>query len=119
MIRLRRLGFLGAVWTAVVLSLALSLYLRSVSGEVALAPGWFWMTVGAIPIWTAVTPPILALSRRLPIERRAWPLAVLGHLGALVVILALDGLAGLAISTWVGGRRLTLWQEIARYSFVD
>jgi signal transduction histidine kinase len=119
MTRLRRLTFVGAIWAVVMLSSTLSLYLRDASGELALSPRWYWVNVAALPLWTAVTPPILALSRRLPIGRRTWPLAVATHFAVLLVVLVVDGLVGLAVSTLAGSRRFTFWQELWRYSFID
>ncbi len=117
--RLRGLAIIGAVWTVVALFGALSLYLRVSSGEITPAPGWFWVGLAPIPVWTAVTPPILALSRRFPLARGTWPRAVLVHAVALVAVLALDGLASMWASPEVGGRVLTYWQQMWRYTFVN
>ena len=117
--RLRGLAIISAVWTLVALFSALSLYLRVSSGEIAPPPGWFWVTLAVIPIWTAATPPIVVLSRRFPLERGTWAVAVVLHALALVVVLALDGLVNLWLSPGRGARVLTFWQQMWRYSFVD
>jgi two-component system, LytTR family, sensor kinase len=118
--RLRGLAVLCAVWTAVALAGVLSSYIRAASGEITLGSGWYWVSIGVIPLWTAATPPILALSRRMPFERRRWPWAVVVHLAALLVVLAVDGALGMVIHAATGaGRRLTFWQETWRYSIID
>jgi two-component system LytT family sensor kinase len=117
--RLRELAVLCGVWTAVGLAGVLSTYIRAASGELTPGPSWYWVSIGSIPLWTAATPPILALSRRLPFERRTWAAAVPAHLGLLLVVLAVDGLLGMAISPTAGGHRLTFWQQMWRWSFID
>jgi two-component system LytT family sensor kinase len=117
--RLGSLAIISAVWTMVALFSALSVYLRMMSGELTPAPGWIWPTLGLIPVWTAATPPITALSRRFPLGRGTWPKAVLLHALALVVVLALDGLINMWLSPVVGGRVLTFWQQMWRYTFLD
>jgi two-component system LytT family sensor kinase len=119
MTRLRGLAIIFSVWTVVLLCSALSLHLRTITGELKVGPDWFWVTIAAIPVWTAVTPPILAISRWFPLERRTWPIAVVVHAAALVAVLALDGLVNMAISPAIGARSLTFWQQMWRYSFVD
>jgi hypothetical protein len=116
---LRGIATIGAVWTVVSMFSALSLYIRSTSGELTLSRGWFWVTLAMIPVWTAVTPPIVVLSRRLPFERRTWCLAVLGHGAALAAVLAFDGLVNMVLSPRIGTRELTYWQQVWRYSFID
>jgi two-component system, LytTR family, sensor kinase len=116
---LRGLAIMGAVWTAVALASALSLYLRTQSGEIAPRPGWFWVTLGIIPVWTAATPPVLWLSRRFPLERGTWHIAVVVHAMVLLVVLALDGWLNMWLSPSAGGRQLTFWQQMWRYSFID
>src|SRR3954470_633332 len=77
---LRALAIIAAVWTVAALFSALSLYIRSTSGELTLSPGGYGGVVAVIPVWTVVTPPVRAASRWLRFERRSWPVAVLGHL---------------------------------------
>jgi two-component system, LytTR family, sensor kinase len=117
--QLRGLAITCAVWTAVALASALSLYLRTQSGEIAPRPGWFWVTLGIIPVWTAATPPILWLSRRFPLERGTWHVAVVVHAIVLVIVLAVDGWLNMWLSPSQGGRQLTFWQQMWRYSFID
>ncbi|HMG57999.1 MAG TPA: sensor histidine kinase [Kofleriaceae bacterium] len=119
MTRLRGLAVVGAVWTAVGLASMLSTYIRAVSGEITLGPSWYWVSVGAIPLWTAATPAILALSRRLPFERRTWLRAAPAHFAMLLVVLAADGVIGMVVSPAVGSRTLTFWQQMWRWSFID
>jgi hypothetical protein len=116
---LRALAIIGAVWTAVALFSALSAYFRSLSGERALSPDWFWDALPMIPVWTALTPPVLAVSRRFPFERRTWHLAVLGHGFGLAAVLAADGLVNMVLSPNIGTREATYWQQVWRYSFID
>jgi two-component sensor histidine kinase len=118
-IRLRGLAIIAAVWTVVSLFGALALYLRISTGEIKSAPGWFWVGLAPIPVWTAVTPPILALSRRFPLARGTWPRAVLVHAVALVAVLALDGVVSMWASPEAGGRVLTYWQQLWRYTFIN
>jgi two-component system LytT family sensor kinase len=117
MSRLRGLAVIAAVWTLVASFGALSTYVRSTSGELTLGAGWFWGSVGMVPVWTAATLPILALSRRLPFDRRTWRSALIAHVALLLVVFAVDGLASMVISPTVGSRRLTFWQQMWRYSF--
>jgi two-component system LytT family sensor kinase len=117
--RLRRVVVIAAVWTLVAGFGALSTYVRSTSGELMLGAGWFWGSVGMVPVWTAATLPILWLSRRLPFDRRTWQRALLAHVVLLLVVFAVDGLASMVISPSVGSRRLTFWQQMWRYSFVN
>ena len=117
--QLRGLAIAGLVWTAVALASALSLYLRTQSGEIAPRPGWFLVTLGIIPVWTAATPPVLWLGRRFPLERGTWHIAVLVHAGVLLVVLALDGWLNMYLSPIANGRQLTFWQQMWRYSFID
>jgi signal transduction histidine kinase len=117
--RLRSVGALLAIWTVVAGFSALSLWIRSTSGEIKLGPGWFWVTLGMVPVWAAVTPPILWLSRRFPLERATWRLAVVVHVAALLVVLAADGAINLVMSPGAGAVPLTYWQQIWRYSFID
>lgn len=117
--RLRGVAIVCAVWTAVGVASVLSTFIRAASGEIALGPSWYLVSLGAIPLWTAATPPIVALSRRLPFERRTWLRAVPAHLAVLGVVLVMDGLLGMAISPTVGGRVLTFWQQMWRWSFID
>lgn len=119
MTRFRALSITAAVWSAVALASALSLYLRTRSGEIAPRPGWFWVTLGIVPVWTAATPPILALSRQFPLERRTWHAAVVVHALVLLVVLAVDGLLNMWLSPTAGGKQLTFWQQMWRYSFID
>jgi hypothetical protein len=116
---LRGIAIIGAVWTVVSLFSALSLYIRSIAGLLSLAPGWFWVTLAMTPVWTAVTPPIVVLSRRLPFERRTWHLAVLGHGAAFAAVLAFDGLVNMVLSPRIGTQELTYGQQVWRYSFID
>src|SRR3954470_24682533 len=101
---LRALAIIAAVWTVAALFSALSLYIRSTSGELTLSPGWYWGVGAVMPVWTVVAPPVLAgwtvvpprvraASRWLRFERRSWPIAVLGHVVAFAAVLAFDGLA--------------------------
>jgi two-component system LytT family sensor kinase len=119
MSRVRVLAITAAVWTVVALASALSLHLRTRSGEIAPRPGWFWVTLGIIPVWTAATPPILALSRRFPLERRTWIVALVVHAMVLIVVLAVDGMLNMWLSPTAGGKQLTFWQQMWRYSFID
>lgn len=117
--RIRGLLIIAGVWTVVSAFSALSLYLRTSSGELKLGPRWVWVTLSVIPIWTLVTLPVLALSRRFPFERRTWRLALVVHAVGLVLTLAADGLANLWIGAGTGGRELTFLQHMWRYSFID
>lgn len=117
--RLRGLAIVCALWTVVALSSLLSTYLRVATGEIKVGANWWWVSLAVIPLWTIATPPILALSRRLPFERRTWPLAVAAHLAVLFFVLAADGLINMIASPSVGGRTLTFWQQTWRYSFID
>jgi two-component system LytT family sensor kinase len=108
-----------AAWTVVAVLGMASSYVRARSGELTLAPGWYWLNLGTIAVWSAVTPPILALSRRLPLERGTWRLTVLAHLGGLLAVLVIDGAACMVFSPMVGGQRLTLWQQMWRWSFLN
>ena len=123
LVRLRGLAIVCGVWTVVALSSLLSTYVRAASGEFAVGPRWWVSSVGVIPLWTIATPPILALSRRLPFERRTWPRAVVAHLAALLVVLAADGLLSMLLTPTVGAgptlRRYTFWQQTWRYSFIN
>jgi two-component sensor histidine kinase len=116
---LRGLAIISAVWTAVALFSALSLYLRVTSGELKPAPGWYWVILAVIPLWTVATPPILALSRRFPLGRGTWAVAVVLHALALFAVLALDGLVNLWLPPAGGARVLTYSQHVWRYSFID
>ncbi|HEU4729562.1 MAG TPA: histidine kinase [Kofleriaceae bacterium] len=117
--RLRSLAIIAAVWTAIALFSVLSIYLRRASGELTPAPDWFWVTVAIIPLWTATSPAVLALSRRFPLDRSTWPAAVAVHLVALVIVLAVDGVINLFLSPRIGTRELTYWQQMWRYTFID
>lgn len=118
-VRLRGLAILAGVWTVVALCNVLSSQIRAMSGELTLAPGWYWSAIGIIPLWTLATPPIVALSRRRPFERRTWRLAIVVHLAVLGAVLMVDGAVNLVVSPRVGGRELTFWQQVWRYSFLD
>ncbi|HEY0193374.1 MAG TPA: histidine kinase [Kofleriaceae bacterium] len=117
--RLRGLAIIAGVWTVVVLFNLLSVVLRSRSGELHPAPGWLTVTVAVLPIWTALTVPILMISRRFPIERhagrRSLAIAIAVHAAALAGAMAIDGLA----SMWISPGPLTLWQQMWRYSIFD
>jgi len=117
--RLRWLGIIAAAWTLVAGFSALSLLIRERSGELTLQPGWFWVTIGMVPIWTAVTPPLLAMSRRFPIERRTWRSAVPVHLVMLLVVMAADGAVNMVVSPGNPRHPFTFWQQMWRYSFID
>jgi two-component system, LytTR family, sensor kinase len=117
--RLRGLAIVCAVWTVVALSSLLSTYLRVATGEIKVGEHWWWVSLAVIPLWTAATLPILALSRRLPLERRTWMLAVPAHLAVLFIVLAADGVINMLVSPTAGGRTLTFWQQTWRYSFID
>ena len=117
--QLRGLAMICGIWTAIAVFGLLSNYVRALSGEITLAPGWYWIGLGSIVVWTAVTPPILALSRRLPVERRTWRTAVPAHIAGLVIVLVVDGLAGMVISPAIGGRTLSLWQQMWRWSYIN
>ncbi|MBC7975819.1 MAG: histidine kinase, partial [Myxococcales bacterium] len=117
--RVRGLAFTAGVWTVVAGFSALSLYLRAASGELTLKPGWLWATVGMIPVWTAVTSPVLALSRRFPIERQTWPGAIAIHVIALFAVMALDGAVNMVLSPGPRAQPLTFWQQLWRYSFIN
>jgi two-component system, LytTR family, sensor kinase len=117
--RLRGVALIAAVWTVIALFGVLSAYLRITSGELKPGPGWYWVNLGVIPLWTVATPPILALSRRFPLERRTWHLAVLVHAPILVLVLIVDGLLNMAVSPGAGGHVFTFWQQMWRYSFID
>src|ERR1041384_7838037 len=73
--RIRRILIIAAIWAVVSGFSALSLYLRTASGELKLGPRWLWVTLSLIPIWTMAQIPVLSLSRRFPFERRAWGVA--------------------------------------------
>jgi two-component system, LytTR family, sensor kinase len=117
--RLRWLGIIAGAWTLVASLSALSLYIRASSGEITLGPRWFWVTIGMVPIWTAVTPPLLAMSRRFPIELRTWRSAVAIHAAALLVVMAGDGAVNLVLSPGDPDHPFTFWQQMWRYSFID
>lgn len=117
--RLRGLAGIAGVWTVVSGFSALSLWIRTTSGEIKLGPGWFWVTLGMIPVWTAATPPILALARRFPVERRTWKRSVVVHTIALLAVLAADGAINMVLSPGAGAQPLTFWQQMWRYSFID
>jgi len=118
-IRLRRLAIIAGVWTIVSMFSALSVWLRVTTGELTPGPRWIWVTLAVIPIWTIATPPIFALSRRFPFERRTWRPAVAVHAVVLVAMLAFDGLVNSLINLGEGGSRLTYWQHMWRYTFID
>jgi two-component sensor histidine kinase len=117
--RLRGLGIIAAAWTTVAGFSALSIYIRAASGELTLKPGWLLVTIGMIPVWTAVTPPVLALSRRVPIERQTWPTAVAIHAVVLLVVMAGDGAVNMVLSPGPADRPFTFWQQMWRYSFIN
>ena len=123
LVRFRGLAIVSGVWTVVALSSMLSTYIRAASGEFTVGPNWWVASVGVIPLWTLATPPILALSRRLPFERGTWPRAVIAHLAALFLVLAADGLLSMMLTPTVGAgatlRRYTFWQQTWRYSFIN
>lgn len=98
---------------------ALALHLRVSSGELTLSPRWLPATLAVIPIWTFATPPILALSRRFPFERRTWRLALLVHAAGLVVMLAVDAQVNVLIGPVPGQRELTFTQHMWRYTFIN
>ena len=113
------MAIIVAVWTVVQSVNALSIYIRSTSGELRITANWLLLVFTVIPFWSALTPAIFWLSRRFPIERTTWRLAHIVHAAALVVVLALDGALGMAIHDYTGTPQLTFWQEMWRYSFVD
>jgi signal transduction histidine kinase len=119
LVRLRLLAIVASVWTVIALSGLLSTYIRSASGEIRIGPGWWWGNLGVMPLWTLATPLILALSRRLPLERGTWQWAVLTHAAGLMIVFAADGLLSMVASPTVGGHRLTFWQQTWRYSFIN
>jgi len=54
------------------------------------------------------------------LDARRWPLALLIHLGGLVLALLMDGAVSWSVDHWLfGGGRLTYWQHLWRYSFID
>src|SRR5262249_11390697 len=114
LVRLRGLAIISGVWTVGGPSSLLSTELRPAFGDARVGPNWWVSSVGVIPLWTLATPGILALSRRLPFERRTWPRAVIAHLAALLVVLAADGLLSMVLTPTVGSgetlRRFTFWQ---------
>jgi len=118
-VRLRGLAIPAGVWSVVALCSLLSSHVRASSGELTLGPGWYGSAIGIIPLWTLATPPILALSRRRPFERRTWHVAVALHLALLGAVLLVDGVVGMVASPSVAGRELTFWQQMWRYSFVN
>jgi two-component sensor histidine kinase len=107
---LRGLAIIAAVWTAVAALSALSVYIRTTSGEITPAPGWYWVTVAVVPLWLVATPPILALSR---------PAAIAVHAVMLLAVLVADGLINMELSPGAGPEPLTFWQQMWRYSFID
>jgi two-component sensor histidine kinase len=115
----RRMAVIVAVWTVVQSVNALSIYIRSTSGELRITANWLLLVFTVIPFWSALTPAVFWLSRRFPIEHATWRLALVVHAGALIVVLALDGALGMAIHDYTGTPQLTFWQEMWRYSFVD
>jgi two-component system, LytTR family, sensor kinase len=117
--RLRWLGIIAAAWSVVAGFSALSLYIRARSGELTLGPGWLWVQIGVIPVWTAVTLPLLAMSRRFPIERRTWRWAVPAHAAALLAVMAFDGAVNMVLSPGNANHPFTFWQQMWRYSFID
>src|SRR5262249_29076101 len=116
--RLRRLAVIAGVWTIVSMFSVLSVSLRSATGEFTPQPRWLWVTLAVIPLWTAATPPILALKRRFPLERGTWRAALAVHAAVLLAIFALDGLVNLLIGLGLE-RELTFWQHMWRYSFIN
>jgi signal transduction histidine kinase len=115
----RRLAIVWGVWTIVGLASALSIGLRIASGEFTPRLALFSSSIVAVPVWTLVTPPVLALSRRFPLERGRWVLAFGVHLCGLAVALSMDGAASWAVDHFAFHGRLTWWQHLWRYSFID
>lgn len=120
---LRRLAIIASVWTAIVAFNALATLLRIQSGELRTAPGWIWVTLSVMPIWTVMTVPILEISRRFPFALhagwRAQVRAALAHLVALVAAMAIDALPMMFVSPGPPGAPLTLWQQMWRWSIFD
>ncbi|HET9625972.1 MAG TPA: sensor histidine kinase [Kofleriaceae bacterium] len=116
---LRRMAIITAIWTAVQLVNALTIYIRSLSGELHMTSNWALILGMGVPFWVAVTPPVLWLSRRFPVERRTWRRALVVHGGALIGVLALDGALGVAMAPYTRLPAMTFWQEMWRYAFVD
>jgi two-component system, LytTR family, sensor kinase len=116
--RLRGLAIIAGIWTFIALYNGLATWLRSASGELAPSWRWVWVSLVIAVLWTCATPPILVLSRRLPFERGTWPIAAVAHAGLLVVVLAADGYANVLLPS-LGGRELTFWQHMWRYTFIN
>jgi two-component sensor histidine kinase len=119
MSRARRIALVWIAWTAIDAIAVLLTLVRIRTGEAHPGPGWIAWTFAGTPLWALVTPPLLALSRRFPIERRAWPRAVLAHLVGLAAVLVADGVMVSVLARWLPGPRLTFWQEVWKYSFID
>ncbi|HEY4241946.1 MAG TPA: histidine kinase [Kofleriaceae bacterium] len=109
---MRRLAILCAAWTAVGLAGVLSQYVRIRAGEDA-APGWWWLSLVATPVWIALTPGVWRLSR-VP-----WPRAIVAHAIGLAIVLAVDGAAVTLLDAWRGIDGGTFGQHVWRWSFVN
>jgi two-component system LytT family sensor kinase len=117
--RLRWLAIVFSAWTLVNVVNALAIVVRSASGEVALADGWLLASVVSIPVWTLLTPPVFAISRRATLGRRTWPRAVALHLAGVAGVLVVDAFAMWIVYGVVVGTPLTFWQAIWKWSFLD
>jgi hypothetical protein len=116
--RIRRHAIIWAAWTLINGAAALLGYLRSSAFDGAPPPGWIWPNVAAIPIWSLLTPAILAVSRRFPLDRRPGPKIWLAHVAAIAGTLLIDGVSSYALHFILPGRELTLTQHLVRYAFV-
>jgi hypothetical protein len=118
--RLRGVAIAAAVFSLVSLVGALSTFLRTRSGEVAPPAGWFWATMAGVPVWALIAPALFALSRRFPLAPRHLVLPLALHLGALALVLLIDGGANWILSHALHlGRALTYWQHLWRFLFID
>jgi two-component system, LytTR family, sensor kinase len=117
--RLRGLAIIAGVWTIVAMYNGLATSLRTATGELAPSSRWVWVSLVIVLLWTAATPPILALSRRFPLERGTWHIAVVAHAAMLLVVFAADGWANGLLPPASNGRQLTFWQHMWRYTFIN
>ena len=93
-------GFVVAIWTFPGLA-ALSYYYLNQIVAVGEPMNWAYALVSTLPnwyIWAAMTPAILWLARRYPIERSNWKTMLLAiHLPAMVLLMLVHSLANLLL----------------------
>jgi two-component system, LytTR family, sensor kinase len=118
--RVYEFGVIVCAWTAITAVGVTSSSLRSwAAGEPS--GGSIWPSVAAALFWSALTPPILWLGRRFPVEQRGRRArSVLVHAAAVAAVVAADGALNLALSRWLGlARGATYLQHALRYSFIN